>query len=189
MPRFKVKKNILLLSIGFIFVLYIYEMKEIVINDHFQSLDSVIVSECGVVLTGAPGRIREAFELMAQKKIKKLVISGVYKEAQLNEIFPPLPFYPEINPSDVILEKKSESTFGNAIQSLAVVKSLHCKNILLITSQLHMHRASKIFRRIFPSQIEIRTYSVFHNSKENELFDLLFESTKSVFYTVFGRVL
>jgi hypothetical protein len=50
--------------------------------------DPTLQADCGVVLTGSSGRIREAFEILAQKRIKKLIVSGVFKEAQLNEIFP-----------------------------------------------------------------------------------------------------
>lgn len=154
-----------------------------------NEIDQLEIQDCGVVLTGGPGRIREAFEILVQKKIKKLIISGVYKEAQLAEIFPQLPFYPEIDSSDVILEKRSESTFGNAVQSLAVVKTLQCKSILLITSQMHMHRAYKIFQTIFPSSIPIKKYYVYHQKKDPSEVDLVIETIKSVFYLVFGRVL
>ena len=70
----------------------------------FPSLD------CGVVLTGSPGRIREGFELLQQRKIKKLIISGVYKEATFQEVFPYWPFYNEIKSDDVVLEKRSQTT-------------------------------------------------------------------------------
>ncbi len=163
-------------------------------SDHHQSpaesdIEQLTENDCGVVLTGGPGRIREAIEILAQKKIKKLVISGVYKEAQLAEIFPALPFYPEINPGDIILEKRSESTYGNAVQSLAVVQTLQCKSILLITSQLHMHRSHKIFQTIYPDSITVKKFYVYHQKKDPSETDLLIETVKSVFYIVFGRVL
>ena len=58
-----------------------------------------------------------------------------------------------------------------------------------MTSQMHMHRAAKIFKTIYPDAILIRQYYVFHSSKENLFFDLMIEAFKSVFYIVFGRVL
>lgn len=141
-------------------------------------------SDCGVVLTGAPGRVREAFDVLALKKIDKLIISGVYKDAQLHEIFPYLSEYPDIKSDQIILEKISGSTYQNAIQSLVMVQELKCKNILLMTSQLHMHRAYKTFQNTFPVDIEIRKYSILNSAKEVSESTIFFESFKSLFYLV-----
>ena len=192
--RLRGRKRYLILLATFLVVgLFAYEAYQIT-SDHQEGpaeseIDQLVETDCGVVLTGGPGRIREAIEILAQKKIKKLIISGVYKEAQLAEIFPPLPFYPEINPADIILEKRSESTFGNAVQSLAVVQTLQCKSILLITSQLHMHRAHKIFQTIYPDSVAIKKFYVYHQKKDPSEIDLMIETVKAVFYIVFGRVL
>lgn len=173
--------------------LFVYEGYEISADQPVRlednEIDQLQVHDCGVVLTGGPGRIREAIEILGQKKIKKLVISGVYKEAQLAEIFPPLPFYPEVDTNDILLEKRSESTYGNAVQSLALVQSLQCRSILLITSQLHMHRSYKIFRALYPESIQIQKHYVLYQRKEPRELDFVLETVKSVFYLVFGRVI
>ena len=123
--------------------------------------------------------------MLAQRKIQKLIISGVYKEAQLIEIFPHLPFYSEISESDIVLEKKSENTFGNAVQSLAVVRALKCRDVLLITSQLHMFRAHRLFYQIFPHTIPIKKMAV-PNRKDFGYFDYLLETVKATFYRFIG---
>jgi uncharacterized SAM-binding protein YcdF (DUF218 family) len=173
--------------------LFIYEGYEISADQPLRlednEIDQLQVQDCGVVLTGGPGRIREAIEILGQKKIKKLVIAGVYKEAQLAEIFPPLPFYPEVDSNDIILEKRSESTYGNAVQSLALVQTLQCRSILLITSQMHMRRAYKIFRTLYPETIQIQKHYVLYQRKDPRELDLAVETIKSVFYLVFGRVI
>lgn len=143
-------------------------------------------SKCGIVLTGAPGRVRDAFEYLAQKKIKKLIVSGVYKESKLHEVFPYLPFYPEINPDDIVLEKKSETTYGNAQQCLALVQDLNCDSVVLITSQIHMRRAYRIFNRTFPKNIEIKKLSLPNSRSEKSLTDLCLEAVKSIFYFALG---
>lgn len=183
------KRVFIITGLALISGLFAFENYQIMTDREDVLLDHLELMDCGVVLTGGPGRIREALEVLAQKKIKKLVISGVYKDTQLIEIFPSLPFYPEINPNDIVLEKRSESTFGNAVQSLAVVQSLQCRNVLLITSQMHMHRAFKIFKTIYPEHIQIKKYPVYHLKKERNEIDLIIETFKSVFYIVFGRVL
>ena len=144
-------------------------------------------ADCGVVLTGSSGRIREAIEILAQKRIKKLIVSGVFKEAQLNEIFPHLAFYPEISDQDIYLEKKSATTYGNAIQSLALVEALRCRDIVLVTSQIHMYRANRIFTHIFPSTIPIKKMSV-PNKKDFTFFDYLLETLKVTLYWALGLV-
>lgn len=147
-------------------------------------LDSLKAADCGVVLTGAPGRIREAFEVFAQKKFKKLVVSGVYKDTRLHEIFPHLPFYPEINPDDIILEKISGSTYANAVQSLLVAETLKCRSILLMTSEIHMYRAFNTFKAVFPDNIKIDTYHITSAGRESRLFDIYFETFKTIFYDI-----
>lgn len=173
--------------------LLVYEAYEISVDlplrPEDNEIDQLKFQDCGVVLTGGPGRIREAIEILGQKKIKKLIISGVYKEAQLAEIFPPLPFYPEVDSNDIILEKHSESTYGNAVQSLALVQTLQCRSVLLITSQMHMRRSYKIFRAMYPESIQIQKHYVLSQRKDPRELDLVIETIKSVFYLVFGRVL
>ena len=152
-------------------------------------IDNLAKADCGVVLTGSAGRIREAFEILNLGKINKLVISGVYKGTQLHEIFPQLPFYPEVKPENIVLEKISGSTFQNAVQSLQVIQVLKCKNILLITSQLHMYRALKTFKAVFPDEIELRTYSTVNPVKEDSELTVLFEAFKSIFYSLTPHIL
>lgn len=145
-------------------------------------------AQCGVVLTGAPGRVRESFEILAQKKIQKLIVSGVYKDSQLREVFPYLTFYPEVSESDIILEKKSETTYGNALQSLVLVESLKCKDVVLMTSQVHMRRAYRIFRKAFPESIQIYKLSLPNSKTEKNFADVGIEVFKSLFYYVLSLV-
>lgn len=155
-------------------------------QDQLSPADSQ--ADCAVVLTGAPGRVREGFELLQQKKVKKLIVSGVFKEATFAEVFPYWPYYNEINPDDVILEKRSQTTFGNAHQSVVLVESLKCQDVFLITSQLHMSRAYTVFRDVFPDGIVIKKLTLPNSKLEQSVFSFLFETVKSVFYTVFGLV-
>lgn len=187
------KKLLFILSVVIIFALDGWiQWQQISSEPEAKMMDananSDLSADCGVVLTGGPGRIREAFEALAQKRILKLIISGVYKETQLTEIFPHLVFYPEISENDVVLEKKSENTYGNAVQSLALVQALKCRDILLITSQLHMFRAHRIFYQIYPHTIPIKKMAV-SNRKDFSLFDDLFETAKASFYGLMGPLL
>ena len=140
--------------------------------------------DCGVVLTGSAGRLREAFEVLAIKKIKRLVVSGVYKDARLDQLFPQLKSNLEVSPDSIVLEKRSESTYGNAVQSSVVAEALHCKDIMLMTSQLHMPRAYKIFKRVFPENTIIYKASLRPIRIEASFFDIFIEAVKSGVYRV-----
>ena len=183
LKNYKIFLRLFLYFLVFI-ILFINTKNKVLSYSASPLLDYLQPVECGVVLTGAPGRIREAFEVLTQKKISKLIISGVYKDTKLLEIFPQLPFYPEVDPEDVILEKISGSTFGNATQSLLVVETLKCKKILLMTSDIHMYRALKTFKSVFPADFEIETYVIQNQSKENFIVDVYFETFKTIFYDI-----
>ncbi len=141
-------------------------------------------ADCAVVLTGGPGRIREGIDLLANKSVKKLIISGVNPNSQFKQIFPMWAYYPEINEADVVLEKRSETTFGNAIQSLPLVELLKCRDVILITSQIHMYRAHQTFRKIYPNNIEIKINPLYLSKDNYEFNDLVQETLKSIFYSL-----
>ncbi len=143
-------------------------------------------ADCAVVLTGGPTRIRAGFDLLAQGRVRKLIISGVYPGAVLREIFPQLPFYGPINEDDVVLEKRSSTTYGNAQQSLPLVEALHCKNIVLVTSRLHMYRSFKIFRTVFPADVAITARAVVAGRLEPAALETFVETIKSLFYSLWA---
>ncbi len=143
-------------------------------------------ADCAVVLTGGAGRVREGFDLLAQGNIRKLIISGVHPGAGLRDIFPEWPFYGELNREDVVLERRSLTTYGNAQQSLVLVEALQCRDLVLITSQLHMHRASKTFLNVFPEDFPVYQRSIISKQLEPAWWDLMVEALKSVFYSIWA---
>ncbi len=181
------RKTVLFFVLLIVFLVLLAEEKSKVLSGAISSAelsDNLPHTDCGIVLTGASGRIREAFEVFAQKKFDQLIVSGVYKDTQLHEIFPQLPFYPSIDPEKVVLEKVSGSTYSNAVQSLLVAEALQCKSVLLMTSDIHMYRAHRVFQAIFPPDIKIETYSIIHMSKDKQIYDVYYESFKSLFYNL-----
>ena len=80
--------------------------------------------DCAVVLTGGPNRAREGLDLLAQKNVKKLIITGTNPSSDIDLIFPEWPYYGDLRESDVILEKHSQTTYGNAQQAQAIVEAL-----------------------------------------------------------------
>lgn len=176
-----------LLALFFVLIIafYVREIK-VILAEPVSAWSDNHSADCGVVLTGGPGRVREGFDLLVQKRIKKLIISGVYPGASLREIFPQFPYYSGIDKADVILEKRSGTTFGNAQQTLPLVEALSCKDIVLVTSRLHMYRSRKIFKKIYSEAIPIYTRGTIYGSFRPDNMDVFWESTKSLFYSLWA---
>ncbi len=179
----RTKSLIFFLTLTSVSVLFLYwvEAKKILASD-VNAWTTPNNSDCGVVLTGGPGRIREGFDLLSQHRIRKLIIAGVYPGAELREIFPNWPFYGFLNEHDVILEKHSGTTYGNAVQSLPLVEALGCRSVVVITSRLHVYRASRIFSSVFSSKHNVSYRSVVGNDFDPTWSDIWVETTKSLFY-------
>ncbi len=143
-------------------------------------------ADCGVVLTGGPGRVREGFDLLAQGRVRKLIVSGVYPQAELRDILPQWMFYGAIDEDDVILEKRSTTTYGNAQQTLPLIEVLKCRDIVLVTSRLHMYRSYQIFRAVVPTEVAIYPRAIVAGRYEPTFVELFIETTKTLFYTLWA---
>lgn len=175
-------------TIGLIVVVtlgwYFAEHVKLILKEPASSWIENHSADCAVVLTGGPYRVQEGFDLLSQKQVKKLIISGVNPKASLREIFPQWPYYGDLHETDVILEKQSMTTYGNAQQSLQLIDALNCRDIVLITSRLHMLRSYKTFRAILPESIPIYKRAVISGHYEPPLIDTFVEGLKSVFYSL-----
>ncbi len=139
-------------------------------------------ADCGVVLTGGVNRIAEGFELLSQGRITNLIISGVNPQSKLEEIFPQWRNYRGVNTENIILEKRSNTTYGNAHQTAPIAEALKCTKVLLITSNLHMLRAYATFKSAFPEGVDIETYSVSTGKNPPDFAEVSNEVAKSLFY-------
>lgn len=185
----KIFKNrifwILLLAVlGFGYRFYIEY--NAILSEPIQSWTENQGADCAVVLTGGAGRVREGFDLLSRQAVRKLIISGVYSNARLREIFPLWPLYGNLNENDVVLEKRSETTYGNAQQSLAIVEALKCRDVILVTSRIHMRRAYQTFRSAFPENIYLHRDSVISTRYETSVWENSLEATKALFYSIWA---
>lgn len=142
--------------------------------------------DCAVVLTGGSGRVREGFDLLVNGRVKKIIVSGVHANSRLREIMPLWPFYGNLKEDDVILERRSETTYGNAQQSLPIVEALGCRDIVLITSRVHMRRSYLSFRAAYPDQIFIYQRSVAGGLVQLSAMEVLVEAFKIIFYSTWA---
>lgn len=141
-------------------------------------------ADCAIVLTGERHRLDEGFDLLYQGHVKKLIISGVNPSSYLEEIYPNIVFYGRIEPENIILEKNSKTTYGNAQQTLPLIEAMGCHDLILITSRMHMYRALRTFKANYPHNINI--YSRATVGREFTLNQLAFESFKSMFYSLWA---
>ena len=144
------------------------------------------VADCAVALTGGPHRLREGLDLLSRGQVKKLIISGVHSSASLREIFPLWPFYGPVHERDVILERRSASTYGNAEQTVSIVEALNCRDVILVTSNLHMYRAHRTFLASYPQRIFLIKYAVKAGRAESGFWDISTEVLKSLFYSLWA---
>ena len=142
-----------------------------------------LTADCAVVLTGQAYRIRDGINLLYHGQVKKVIVSGVHPNASLEDIFPQRYFYSGIDPDNIVLEKRSTTTYGNAQQSLPLVEALHCRDVVLVTSRLHMYRSLKTFRAIFPEKVSLYPLAIVSGRFQPDWDELIFEAAKSIFYS------
>lgn len=143
-------------------------------------------ADCAVVLTGGSGRVKEGMDLLARRAIRKLIVSGVNPQADWREIFPNWPYYQDVEEADIVLERKSRTTFGNAQQTLAVAEALHCRDLLIITSRFHLHRALRTFRAEFEDRMPVEGRAVAAPISDVPAVEIATESGKSLFYSLWA---
>lgn len=142
--------------------------------------------DCAVVLTGGPGRVKEGIDLLATRSVQKLIISGVFKHSNLRDIFSERPYFGSIRDEDILLDKFSKTTFSNALETLSMVEGLHCRDLILITSQVHMYRAYKTFKNVFPKDFQIIRRTVAGGDYTPKTLDVMEEAIKSLFYSMWA---
>ena len=141
-------------------------------------------ADCGVVLTGGAGRVREGLDLLVRGSIRKLIISGVNPQAKWEQIFPQWPLYLDLSLEDIVLERKSLTTFGNAQQSLPLAQQLNCQSLVIITSQTHLRRAKATF--LEEAKVPIYGRAVRNASAEDDAIEIFVEAVKFVFYDIWA---
>ena len=111
-----------------------------------------------IVLTGGKGRVEEGLYLLRRGMAGLLIISGVNEDADVDSIY--LKKLNEDEKLKIILEKRSKSTYENAIEVGRLLNAYNIRSLVLMTSLYHMKRAEYIFTRVLPPGVRIETYGV-----------------------------
>jgi uncharacterized SAM-binding protein YcdF (DUF218 family) len=115
-----------------------------------------------VALTGDEDRISEAVRLLAEKKARRLLISGVNKSTRAPEII-------SLNTASgkeadlfrccVDLDKRALNTEDNAVETTAWVRNQGFRSLIVVTSTYHMPRTLMELRQAMPD-VELVPYPV-----------------------------
>ena len=120
-----------------------------------------------VVLTGGSTRIENALKLLAQKKGKRLLITGVNTATKMQDIRARSSVDPNLFNCCVDLESLAVDTIGNAEQTARWVEQFGYGSLIVVTSAYHMPRSMLEFRRQMPS-ITMTAYPVLLQSINRE---------------------
>ena len=183
----KVKRlgGLILIAIGIFGLLAVREAGR-VISTPMTAWTQDPTADCAVVLTGGPGRVREGLALLEKGLIKTLIISGVNPQTELHDLVTPMDLAFGLNREQVILERRSLTTYGNAHQSSPILEALRCRDLVLVTSRLHMFRARKTFEAAIPPSMKIISHAIPSPKVEEEPLGLVTEVLKSLFYSVWA---
>ena len=183
--RRRVTVSISILATGLFVAAWVHEIR-MILSQPVSSWTEDVTADCAVTLTGGPQRIREGLDLLSRHSVQKLIVSGVRAQTSLRDIFPLLPYYGSLREQDVILERRSQTTFGNAQQTLPLVEALRCRDLVLITSRLHMRRAYWTFKAEFPADFPLIVRSVPAINDPPGWDEIAWESLKSLFYSAWA---
>ncbi|WP_366555029.1 YdcF family protein [Aquibaculum sediminis] len=103
-----------------------------------------------VVLTGGAGRIDRGFELLADDRAERLLISGVYRGVEVEELLALAQRSPEEMRCCIELGYEADNTIGNAQETAVWVATHQIRSLRLVTAAYHMPRARLELARYLP---------------------------------------
>ncbi len=96
-------------------------------------------------------RVRHAAELYRARYAPKILVSGgVDKEDRVNEAETMKKVAVEmgVSPKDILVEKKSTSTYENFLFSREILEKKHLKSVLVVTEPFHAPRAGLVAKKM-----------------------------------------
>lgn len=116
----------------------------------FNPDSKALQADAAVVLTGGSERITAGVQLLANKKVKRLFISGVFPGATLDHVLSGQNIDQQLRRCCIDLGYQAQNTAGNAWETATWVKKNALRSIVLVTANYHMARSMLEFRRYIP---------------------------------------
>lgn len=132
------------------------------VDDPLRPTDAI------VVLTGGSERLTTGLALLAEKKAKKLLVSGVYRGVEVAELLRLSRRTPDEVECCIVLGYTADNTLGNAAETAAWMTSEGFASLRLVTANYHMQRSLFEFRQAMP-EVVVVPHPVFPDTvKQNE---------------------
>ena len=116
--------------------------------------------DAAIVPTGAAGRIEHGIELLEQRKVKAMLVTGVDPEVRPGEFAVQFEVPPSLMECCITLGSSAVDTRGNATETAEWLADRQFKSIRLVTSDWHMRRARVELARSLPADVTIRSDAV-----------------------------
>ncbi len=117
--------------------------------------DATVKTEAVVALTGGPGRIERAVEVLAADRAKHMLIAGADPSVTKKDLVRRLGGYQRLVNCCVDLGSESYDTRTNAEEAARWLKRRGYRTLRLVTNDYHMRRAGYEFRRILGDDYRI----------------------------------
>jgi uncharacterized SAM-binding protein YcdF (DUF218 family) len=117
-------------------------------------------TDAAVVLTGAPGRIEHAVDVLRERKATRLLVAGADPLVTKADIARRLKGSHDLVKCCLDLGSESVDTRSNAEEAGRWLARHHFRSVRLITSDWHMRRARYEFRKVLGNRYEIVTDGV-----------------------------
>lgn len=112
-----------------------------------------------VVLTGGELRIAEAGRLLAARKGRRLLVSGVYSRTTEADVRRLASLPPALFACCVDLDRNAQDTHGNAVETAAWTRQHGFSSLIVVTGSYHMLRSRLELARVLPG-VELHPHPV-----------------------------
>ena len=122
--------------------------------------DEAVPTDAIVVLTGGPLRLQNGMALLRDGKGRKLFVSGVNQQVDLDELLRVSGNAPDWASCCTVLGHDADNTLGNARETAQWMRQQGFSSLRLVTAWYHMPRSLLELDRAMP-EIEIVAHPVF----------------------------
>ena len=127
----------------------------------FLKYNSLQPADAVLVFAGSPNRIETGYKIVNEGYADSLIVSPEVPEkiAEYNKRF-------NLRQTAItIVEDHAMSTFENALYTDKLVEAYNFRNVILVTSDIHMPRSYFIMRLLMSPDVRIQRYSVYGNNE------------------------